>query len=53
MEAPIVRFRDTTPTFIEAELWQHCSYYIYIKGTLKVLKKKKKGVSVKAYSNVI
>jgi hypothetical protein len=36
MEAPAVRFCDTTPPPIEAELWRRCGYYIYIKGTLKV-----------------
>ena len=41
IEAPAVGFRNTTPPLIEAELWRRCSYYIYIKGTLKVLKRRK------------
>ena len=36
MEAPVVRFCDTTPLFIGAELRRRCGYYIYIKGTFKV-----------------
>ena len=36
IEAPAVGFRDTTPPLIEAELRRRYSYYIYIKGTLKV-----------------
>ena len=36
LEAPMVGFCNTTPPFIGAELWQHYSYYIYIKGIFKV-----------------
>ena len=49
----MVEFYNTTPPFIGAELWQYYSYYIYIKGTLKVLRKKKGGVLLKAYNNII
>ena len=45
IEAPIVGFRDTTPPLIKAELWRHYSCYIYIKGALKV--KKKRGGIIK------
>jgi hypothetical protein len=34
--APTVRFRDTTPPPIEAELRRRYGYYIYIKRILKV-----------------
>jgi len=36
IKAPMVGFHNTTPPFIEAELWRRYSYYIYIEGTLKV-----------------
>ena len=36
MEAPAVGFRDTTPPPIEAELWQCCSYYVHVEGTVRV-----------------
>ena len=40
IEAPVVGFRDTTPPFIEVELWRRCGYYIYIKGHLRYKEKK-------------
>ena len=50
MEAPTVGFYNITPPFIEAELRQCCSYYIY--KIIKLKKRRKRGARVNIYKDI-